>query len=778
MRRLLALGVAAGLAVIVAVPAAAAAAGSPSPSATASATASVAKPAKHTAGGVTVRGPHMFIPGTANSHYRAASTVTVSQATNMVNQMVQVSWTGFTPSSQPTYDNALADYPVMVAQCRGTNPANPNQCFDATNGGVPPSFGANGPSNTAYSTTDPNGTGKTDILLFTAVQNQFLGCDQAHPCSLVVVPSQGGNSLTDNPLNCNDHTQDSQSTGSLDVGQEAFLPITSPPFAPNGYCSWKNRIVIPLRFAPTPNGCPLRIADFTAGGSPMLANAMAQWETGTCQGANSVEVQYNSSINESEARSGFLSGLNDVAFTTEPVTGTGKHPYTYAPVAVSAASVAYWVDNSTTGQPYTSIKLDPRLVAKLLTTSYNFNEGCPQAAGGPFGCDNAVDNNPVNLYTDPEFQRLNPNVWQNAAQPSGYEIPTVASGNSDVTWTTTSWIAADKNAANFIGGQFDPWGMHVNTYYLGLKYPTDAFLPMDPYFPLSSQYSPVYPLATVSTDQAENIVPGTQDTRDQQTGNYDALPPQVPGNRDLWAITDEADAAKFLFPTAAIENHAGKYVQPTQASMAAAVKDMTVNPDGITRSVNETSNDPAAYPLTMVIYAVVPTGGISATKAAKIAQFLDFVANQGQKAGTAPGNLAPGYLPLPAALRQQTLTAAYKVLHQTGNSTKKAPSAPASPRSPSHSATPAASPSPRSTPSASPSGSAPGAPTAHGIAVSFSRPDGIGMSWIVLALLIAGLALVLAGPGALIYASPGARAAIGSGVRRVRQHLVTRRRKP
>ena len=72
----------------------------------------------------------------------------------------------------------------------------------------------------------------------------------------------------------------------------------------------------------------------------------------------------------------------------------------------------------------------------------------------------------------------------------------------------------------------------------------------------------------------------------------------------------------------------------------------------------------------MVIYAMVPTGGISKAKAAKIALFLDNVANQGQQPGTQPGELAPGYLPLPQSLRQQTLKAADEVLNQTGNPKK------------------------------------------------------------------------------------------------------------
>jgi hypothetical protein len=705
----------------------------------------------------------MYIPGSANSHYAAASTATVSQTTNLTNQMLVVSWTGFTPSTNVPYDAASTDYPVMVAECHGANPKTPDQCFDATNGGSPAQFGANGPGNDAYGTTNPNGTGQTEILLFTAVQNQFLGCDATHACSLVVVPSQGGDSIDFQPPHCADHSMDSQVT---DLGQYAFGPSTSPAGTANGLCSWQKRIVIPLHFAPTPNGCPQRAADFTAGGSPMLARAMVEWETGMCFGSSPVTLQYNSEINESEARGDLASGLFDVGFTTQPLTGSGKHPFTYAPVAVSAASVAYWVDNLTTHQPYTNMRLNARLVTKLLTTSYDFSsESCPGAAHYQFGCDNSVDNNPQSLYSDPEFVKLNPTIT-NAANPTGYQIPTVVSGDSDMTWVTTSWIAADKAGSGFLAGQFDPWGMHVNTYYLAQKYPADAFLPMDPYIPLSTQYSPTYPLASVATYQAQNWMPGTQDTKDPSTGNYNALTPETPGNRDLFAFTDQADAATFLFPTAALLNAAGRYVQPTAKSMTAAVKDMTVNPDKITRSMNFAKKDPAAYPLTMVIYAVVPTGGISAAKAAKIAQFLDYVANQGQQSGTAPGDLPPGFVPLPDALRQETLAAADEVLHQTGN--PKPAASPSNSSSSSSSSSASASKSPSASPSPSGSGSA----TAHSIAVSFSRPDSTGTSWVVLALLIAGLVLIVAGPAALVYGSPGSRAAVASGVRRLRRPRI------
>lgn len=696
----------------------------------------------------------MYKPDTPDAHYKRASTVTVTQTADMVNQMIQVSWTGFTPSSAQLYDPTSTDYPVMVAECNTAQPVNPSQCYGATQSGEPSTLGANGPSNTAYSTTAANGTGQADIEVYTGIQNQFLGCDARHGCSIVVVPSQGGNSLNGGKPACADHSADSQGT---DLGQYAFTPLNGTP---NGLCSWRQRIVIPLRFAPTPNGCPFRAADFTAGGSPMLARAMSQWQTGICTGGSPISVQYNSSINENEARNDLESGLNDVAFTTQPLTGTGRHPFTYAPVAVSAVAVAYWADNAVTGLPFTNVRLDPRLVAKLLTTSYQFTgDGCPKPRNYPFGCDNAVDGNPVNLYADPEFRQLNPGVWRNAADPDGFQVPTVVSGDSDMTWTTTSWIAADKNASAFLSGSFDPWGMHVNTGYLGLKYPTDAFTTQDPYFPLAQRYSPTYPLSSVAQYQAQNTEPGTSDQKDP-LGNYEDLPVLAPGQRDLYAIVDEADAADFLFPAAALRNHEGRYVRPTFASMTAAVKSMKAGPGGVL-AADPRSKDPNAYPLTMVVDAVVPTGGVSAAKAAKIAQFLDFAAGAGQRQGTSPGQLPPGYLPLPASLRAQTLKAATEVLNQSGAVTQPT-------RSPTPSPTP-------TRPAPTPTPSTPSPPTAADIAVTFSTPNGTGTSWIVLALVIAGCFFAVAGPAAMALANPGARTAIGKVLGRIPIRWTIRR---
>src|SRR5215469_3251241 len=106
----------AGLLMLTAAPRSAAATGAPAQTASAPHCSSV-----------TVPGKNMYDP-TTQKPFPHASTVTVSQSCNLVNQLVGVSWTNFTPSVPnnsfgPYYTNTLTNYGVMVAECQGTNPA-------------------------------------------------------------------------------------------------------------------------------------------------------------------------------------------------------------------------------------------------------------------------------------------------------------------------------------------------------------------------------------------------------------------------------------------------------------------------------------------------------------------------------------------------------------------------------------------------------------------------------------------------------------------------------
>ena len=694
---------------------------------------------------VTVTGPHMWDPslnGGQGGPNPLASTVTVSQTTGLVNQQVQVSWTNFTPSSSLAYNPSNVAYPVMVAECHGTNPSSPANCYAAQNGGVTSTSGPFGPDNTSYATTAQDGTGVTDVQILTNLENQFLGCLQSSPCSLAIVPAQGGN-YSVKPANCADHSQDFFFGTGFAVGAQAFGST-------NFSCSWAQRIVIPLTFARSAATCPIRNSVFSAAGSPMLARAMESWIAALCPGRHGFTISYSSDIPEPLALADLGTGQTDVALTTRPAgvqgISTGTNKYVYAPVAVSAVSIAYWFDNPVTGLPQTGVNLNQRLVLKLLTQSYDFeNEGCPANPPPPIGCDNAVDNNPINLFVDKEFTRLNPTVVQPVNGP--IEIPTVQSGQSDMTWVVTNWIFANSDAKGFLQGQFDPNGMHLNTYYLGLTYPNNTFIAQDPYPIIQHEYNPVFPLATVALDQVQNWPPGTSITRDQ-FGNYPRLPAQLAGQRALISILDEGDSAAFLFPSAALANGAGRYVQPTTAGMEAALKHMTKDGNG-TQLVNPHSTKKSAYPLTMVIYAVVPTSGLSHTKAVAIAKWLDFAAGAGQTPGVQPGQLPPGFAPLPASMRAQTRKDALKVLHQTG-ATKTKTTNPSLPP-PSPTPTPTSSPGSVSLPTVAPASAAPGISLVN---VANAGPASI-TRYILPALLILGGLAALAGSSSLIGASGG-----------------------
>lgn len=730
---------------------------SPAPSPSASPSSS-RKPHKKPPG-TTVQGPRMWDPN-AGKLFAQHSTVTVSQTANLVNEMVHVSWTNFTPSSEQLYDQTATDYPVMVAECNTTHPKFWKQCYGANNGGVQGAFGPFGPMNTAYATTAANGTGELDIQILTDIENQFLGCGIRHKCSLVIVPSQGGNTLV-SPVNCHDHSLD---PGGTDLGQFAFSNQT-------GACSWNERIVVPLTFAAAPANCPIKNPAFAAIGSPMLLRAMNQWRAGLCAGSSPLALTFNSALTEPQAIQDLPSGLGDIALTTRPSPTkiVSSKTYTYAPVAISSVAIAYWVDNPTTGKPLRSLKLDPRLVLKLVTQSYNFeNEGCGRSKPPKsIGCDGAVDGNPFSLFDDPEFQRLNPGVQAPVGNGSAFQVPTVESGHSDMTWELTRWVAANKAADGFLKGQFDPWGMHMNTDYLGLKYPLDSFTGQDSYPVIAHKYSPVFPLNLVANYQAQNWDPGTDWEKDQY-GNFPRDPIEIPGERALFAILDEGDAAAFRFPVAKILNHAGKYVAPSDKSMAAALSSMTTAKGNITQQVDYAKVAKNAYPLTMVIYALVPTSGEKPAKAAAIARFLDYVATTGQRPGVQPGNLAPGYLPLTAKMRAQTIKVAAEVRAQSGGSSSPSPSA-----SPSASAS--ASPTTSSAASGSPNASPSPTPGQGVVTIALKSADTTGLiRYILPVLLIVGGLATLGGASSLAAGS----AELTTRVRRLRRLRIVRRIRP
>lgn len=752
-------------------------------------------------------------------------TVTVDQTTGLTNQIVKVSWTNFTPSLIATpaqgFQQNAEFYPVLVEQCNTLHPQSDptGKCNGIRVGG--PTTGAPGTAVESYTqsgtsadfascqgvpTGDACGTGYTYIQLQTAEQNPDLGCDSTHPCSIVVTPAWGGKNFA--PVDCSDHE--------FDVSDAYTALDQNGPFGTE--CAQNDTIVVPLSFAPTPKQfCPAGDSAFSAQGSPMLERAMAQWQPGWCTGTGSagkVDLDYDSAVNEYQARSGFLSGgsalssSTDVALVTDPAssqqTSGSSRQFTYAPIATTGISIAYYVDSQVTDEPITNLKLDARLVAKLLTQSYSFSLGdCPlgQTTESDL-CDPAVAGNPTSIFDDPEFLQLNPEYsaadFAGVSQsPQGGFLPSVLAGDSDMTYELTRWVESDPDAKAFLEGEPDPWGMHVNTYYeQGQTYPVSQFQTLDPGYtaPANLYATTGYPwLSTMQVswnpvtgvDNIASGLAGWTSNADQFPGicagavvnppcpagvsliNPKGAPEPFP-SRALFAVMDSGTAAAYRFPTAQLVNPAGDAVAPSTGSMAAAVASMKTNPDGITQFQDFSSTSPNAYPLTEVQYAMVPTCGLTSSKASAISAFVQDVQDS-QTYGVAIGQIPPfgGYLTLNAAQKQQDVKAAASVQQQTCKSpppdtTVDGGRPPAAGNGSGSAGLGAgtggsglpASPSGPATGAATASASASASPTAVGLGEKAADSSG-DVKWILPAALAAGALLAIGGPLAYGFGTAG-----------------------
>ncbi|MBF9070018.1 hypothetical protein [Streptacidiphilus fuscans] len=658
-------------------------------------------------GSLTVPGPPVWQPTTGT--YGPPGSVTVSQATDLTDQVIHVSWSGFTPTPgnpPPTFvtaTDANALYAVRVYECRGSNPSVVD-CYGSTLYGGDPKKGFQQslpagvvndpefPSNKAVAVTRPDGTGSADIEVWTSHESQTLGCDNTHACSLVVEPNYGGDALGYGQAlgtagGCGDHTYDTADNPTGLPGEATQANFSQQDvftgFNDGEQCAWSHRVVIPLAFAPTAADCAARAADFSLQGLEMANRLLQEWRSGLCQGSAPLSVQYTPGGGEPQARRAFLSGTGpDGALTAYPDTAPAPRPYVYAPLATSGIAVAFYTDDAVTGAPITSMKLNARLLAKQLTQSYVGQQNADAYA--------STKGNPACIYQDPEFLALNPTGPNGPHWPScgslngGAALPIVVGGTTDLVQQLTSWIAADPDAAAFLSGKPDPWGMRVDTYYeqpTFSGYPVEAFIPQD-----ASGTSPDgsvthmkgyewNPLLGGLVQVARNMLqaqPTDLDWLPDPTGQHDKAGPEPAGSRAVMAILDEGQAAAYSMPQAQLLNPAGAYVALSQASMSAAVADMAVNATTGTQQLPYSNagstgfaKDASAYPLTTVQYAMVPTHGLSTTKASKLSDFLQHViAPAAQTTGFQPGQLAYGFIPLTSGQLTQTAAAACHVLHQ------------------------------------------------------------------------------------------------------------------
>ncbi|MBZ5734396.1 hypothetical protein K8Z61_07790 [Nocardioides sp. TRM66260-LWL] len=573
--------------------------------------------------------------------------VTVSRTTGLVNESVSVSWTGFRPSSASRLANSgdsldiNTQNPVRVYQCRGAAPASSSDCYgspgflgiDASPGspaipavrpftypGQDDAFDAtpDGPANWQDNVTRADGSGEVTLQVFTKRESASLGCDADRPCSIVVVPNYGregtGNGATEDQMDA--------------------------PWA------WARRTVVPLSFLPVGDACPLTGTSLRVEGSPFSGDLLASWRARTCTlDTDPVRLDFTS-VGEPQVRQDLATGTTGVGLTIDPLTAEQASPQavTYAPLAVTGLVVAFQIDDAS-GRPITDLRLNARLVAKLITGSY-------RSGGNP-----AVLKNPVNVFRDPELKALNPGIAFPSGAPGNH--PLLLGDLSDSTVALTRWLASDREARDFLAGKPDPWGMTVNANYRGLALPFARYPALDAL--MSETFEPIQELDAVARQLSIARFPGATTSIEDGKTVVTKPPRQNPGRREVIGIIDAASAARFRLSTASLRNTAGEYVKPTTASLLAGVEHAVTGADGVTRSVDLASTAKDVYPLMLQI-----TGGFSrkAPKADRqeMADLLAYAGGAGQVPGEQVGQLPAGYAPLPAALRRQVTTARKAVL--------------------------------------------------------------------------------------------------------------------
>ncbi|MGW2559872.1 hypothetical protein ACWCXB_11610 [Streptomyces sp. NPDC001514] len=659
--------------------------------------------------------------------------VTVSQTRNLVNQAVKISWRGAAPTiSDTTY---AANY-LQIMQCWGDGAAGPDpeQCQfggssaldigttagaftntrQLTYGGLkdpaqqlPPATGtgisyvpfrsvtgevsAKGNWNDFYdvSTTNevpharsgPDGKGEVYFEAQTALEAPGLGCGEVpagasngspgRSCWLVVVP-RGETEV------------DGGSYRSQPSGQLQSSPLTAG--------NWKHRLVVPLRFEPIGSFCPIGADERSALGHEIVAEAVIRWQPALCRTGRKTIFGY-ARVTDDTARTQLVSDAPGMVFLGRPVPGdrvpAGRKPV-YAPVALSGLTIGFFIESQAgfnapaevkarDGARLTSLNLTPRLIAKLLSESY-------QDGNSRFATSTAE--NPFNLGHDPEFHKYNP-AYKDLDFRGSLGDALVSEALSDATGQLWSWVDQDPAAREFLNGTPDTKGRHgdpafsgmkVNPHYRGIELPLNSFPKSDPFcqefadhpdHPLCIQdkhpYASDMHAAARAAARGDTLARASWDATATPPG-YKKTPPQSAGRRAVLAVTDTATASRYGLVTAKLQNAAARFVGPDEAGLLAgqaAMKpsgvDGVLSPDPGTKVAN-------AYPLTLLTYAATVPEQLTKQEGQDYAALLKYAAGAGQQPGVAAGTLPAGYAPLPQGLRAQTRVAADAIASRAGTS--------------------------------------------------------------------------------------------------------------
>ncbi len=557
-----------------------------------------------------------------------------------------------------------------------------------------------------FARTEQNGTGTQLFQVETGLEAPGLGCGQSvqplpgegtkvPQCWIVVVPRS---------------TPDQENPAGLTGSSVVTSPLTPT--------AWAHRIAIPISFNPIGTSCAVNAQAQQILGSELASAAISSWEPSLCALPGSPSYSYIQNTDDQARRNLFQptygsAGMSVYSLPPPAGEASSSGPVVYAPLTLSGVVVAFNIERvpalvdgdyrpdevALNGDQVLHVYLTPRLVAKLLTQSYQaqFQDLAVSKAPG-YGW---VQHNPTDLLTDPDFLQWNPefaDLQTDQAIDAGTAI--VEEASSDSAAALWKWILADPEAAAWLDGTPDPWGMQVNPYYstnpsINPAHTSFVAGTLDNY-PKSDPYCyqnpddvitgppPVLarPLCMLDwapytlTMQAAAQATGAANDGAKTTFNPAATPntafgangPQVPGTHFVITITDSASAAQDGLQTASL-SRAGDdtknrtFVAPDAASITAGEGAFVQSPTAGMLQPNPSTTAAGAYPLSMVTYGATTPESLSATQRTEYAGFIQYAAGSGQVSGSEPGQLPAGYVPLPGSLLSEDLAAIQAILH-------------------------------------------------------------------------------------------------------------------
>jgi hypothetical protein len=534
-----------------------------------------------------------------------------------------------------------------------------------------------------WAPSSSDGTGSIKFELQTVMESPGLGCGSpittngttaGQSCWLVVIPR-----------------------GTNDVG-ESYV-TKSGLF----WDAWQHHIAFELDFKPVGVRCQIGSSEKQLSGSELMSQAIAQWQPELCLGEAGATFVVSTGDESSSLTAAAATRPSPLAMTSRPL-GTAKDPLVYAPIAISSVALTFTIDRQVdlnrvipaeilglNGLAFDTLKLNPRLVAKLLTNSYiqSLPSGASLTHVG-FVDQANPGSNANNLTTDPEFLSINDAEWQYmklyGAALGDFLIP---QGRSDLSYQLWSYVMADEAARSFMAGIPDDWGMVVNSWYCtdvaknpsgtGLSLPRNTFPKADPIEKLSNYdsvtgagtgslnlvqfrpYSHDFQESAILTLRGDGKTLGAWDTT-KNPASWGKPVRGFLGSRQVMAVTTAGASSRYQNINAQLLNPAGQFVAPTRDSMGAAAAAMTptTNPSvlGFDFTSSQAKSAATAYPLSMPVYAALNPLQTDAAMRSTYAAFIRYAATEGQDPGSNAGQLPEGYSPIPAGWVNQALQSA------------------------------------------------------------------------------------------------------------------------